>query len=298
VGFVKKRFFAKERIKLFLFLMRRLKVSQIEAQRLIDRGRVFVKGETLTDKAAYIEGEIEVMLFEPNPKGVLPLFETADFAIFEKPSGTMVHPNTRRTPYSLLDEARHLFGDEANSVHRIDKETSGLVLFSKNKRSEKSLKTEFEKKSIYKEYLALVRGELSSPLHIEAPIMKNSDFSKIRLKVLVDDRGKFAKTYVEPIKYLPDIDATLIKAIPLTGRQHQIRAHLFHVKHPIIGDPIYGPETAVSIKYLEKQLSIAERIKYTGHARLMLHANRLRFNYEDTTYDVVSKYDFLSEIYL
>ncbi|WP_281951817.1 RluA family pseudouridine synthase [Nitrosophilus kaiyonis] len=296
MGFIKKELFSKEKKKLFLLLMKELSISQSQAQKLIDTNRVFQNNKPIKDKSASIKGKFEVIIFKPNPKNLRPIFQTDNFAIFDKPSGVIVHPRNRLTKYSMLDEVRALFGEEANITHRIDKETSGLLLVSKTKESEKELKSLFEYKKIEKKYLALVKGKIDKEIIIDEPIKKNRDFSNIRLKVIIDKSGKNAKTFIKPIKYFPKNDVTLIEATPLTGRQHQIRAHLFHVKHPIVGDPIYGVNTEIAIKYLDKELERGERILHTGADRLMLHANYLDFDYKDINYKIYSKYDFLKEV--
>ena len=290
--FIFKTFYAKEETKLFLFLMKNLNISQAKAQKMIDTKKVYQNNKPIVDKKATIKGKIDILLFEPHSKGLKPIFETKEFAIFDKPSGVLVHPRNRTTPYSLLDEVRRCFGKDANIIHRIDKETSGLVLVSKNRKTEKILKTAFENKKVKKGYLALAKGQISSSIFIDEPIKKNRDFSNIRLKVLIDSSGKKAQTIINPLKYFPKIDATLVEALPLTGRQHQIRAHLFHVKHPIVGDPIYGIETKYAIKYLDKELSKKDRISITGASRLMLHANWIEFNFKNCSYKIFSKIEF------
>ncbi len=279
-------------MKLFLLLMRELGISQNSAQKFIDSGRVVQKGRVISDKAAIVDSEIEVVVFEPQSQGLKPLFVAKDFAIFDKPSGIMVHPRNRKSGYTLIDEARFHFGKDANITHRIDKETSGLVLVSRHKEAEKILKQMFEQKRIQKSYLALVQGVIKKELFIDAPIAKNRDYSSIKLKVLINEKGKTAQTIIKPLYHYNNM--TLIEAIPLTGRQHQIRAHLFHVKHPIVGDPIYGVPVDVAIAYLDGNLSEMERLKYTKAPRLMLHANTLRFCYQNTTYHIASKQDFIT----
>ena len=128
-----------------------------------------------------------------------------------------------------------------------------------------------------KSYLAYVKGKINTKLFIDAPIMKNREFDEIKLKVQISGEGKSSQTIVEPLSYHDKLDITLVKAIPLTGRQHQIRVHMFHVKHPIIGDPIYGVDVQVADDYLNGRLSEEERVKLTGASRLMLHANTISF---------------------
>ncbi len=268
-------------------------ISLKEAQKFIDTRKVYVNGKPLLDKSATVEGDVEVVVFEPVSLGLNPLFEHRDFALFDKPSGLMVHPKNRQSGYTLIDEVKSLYGMEANIAHRIDKETSGLVLISRDKKSEKRIKPLFEKRDIKKSYLALVKGRVAKELVIDEPIMKNRDFSLIKLKVYIDPRGKPSKTLVRPVVYIGG--DTLVEAIPLTGRQHQIRVHLFHVKHPIVGDPVYGVDTDVSVRYLNGELDIGERIKETGASRLMLHAQSLSFKYLETSYKIVSALGFERE---
>ena len=97
---------------------------------------------------------LNISLFQGTTKGLKPIFNTKDFAIFDKPSGIMVHPISKDTKYTLLDEIRYHFGEKANLAHRIDMETSGLVLVTKNKISDVFLKTMFEEKK-YKKILEL-----------------------------------------------------------------------------------------------------------------------------------------------
>ncbi len=291
--FVKKIVKTQRPIKLFKLLMEEFGIALSEAQKMIDTKKVYQDGRLITDKSAVVKGEIEVIHFQPQTKGLKPLFSTNDFAIFDKPSGVMVHPRNRQSGYTLVDEVRWHFGDEANITHRIDKETSGLVLAAKHKRAEKELKKMFEAKKIQKSYLALVRGVITQELFIDEPILLNRDYSTVKLKVFVDRRGKPAQTIVRPLEHFNG--STLVEAFPLTGRQHQIRAHLFHVKHPIVGDPIYGVPTDVAIAYLDKKLSPDDRIRLTGAARLMLHASTLAFAYKKSFYKIVSKQPFWQE---
>ncbi len=292
--FIRKSYFIHRPTKLFLFLMQTFNIPIHQAQKIIDTRKVYQNGKLITDKSAVVEGKIEIVEFIPQSRGLEPLFETKDFAIYDKPSGIMVHPRNRKSGYTLIDEVRHRFGHEANITHRIDKETSGLVLVSKHKKAERILKGMFEAKKIQKSYHAIVKGVIKKKLFIDAPILKNRDYSKVKLKVFVDERGKPAQTIIRPLRILGD--KTLIEAIPLTGRQHQIRAHLFHVKHPIVGDPIYGVPTEVAIAYLDGVLEENERIRYTGATRLMLHAVRLDFTFDRTRYVVVSPYDLSKEL--
>lgn len=293
--FIKEKFTVTEKIPAFLFIMRTFHFTQGQAQRLLAKGRLLVNGESIFNSGIKLEpGEIEVVYFKPDSKGNRPLFQNNDFMIFEKFSGVLVHPNTMATPYSLLDEIRTIAGDNANAVHRIDMETSGLLLASKHKKSESYLKSSFENRSISKSYLAWVNGKLTEPFSVSAPIKVNTDYSECKHKVFISPEGKSAHTDFIPLEYDETLNATLVACYPHTGRTHQIRVHLFHVKHPILGDPIYGTTFEASNDYLEEVLSSEGRMIQMGASRLLLHAQSLTFPY-GAQYHIESKIDFRLE---
>jgi len=285
--------FAKEKTKAFLFLMKELNYSQREAQRFISKGRILINGEKMVKTAGEIEGEFEFIMFEPITKGLLPTYVEEEFVVFDKPSGVLIHPQTKATPYSLIDELKYQFGRDANIAHRIDKETSGLVLCATNKTSERDIKMMFQERDMQKKYLALVHGEFKESMVVEAPLLRAQDESAVvRMIVKVDESGKACKTSFKPLKYYQDLDMTLIECAPHTGRQHQIRVHLFHVKHPIVGDPIYGQTKENFVRYLDKEIDLKERVQLSGATRLLLHANELEFELYENKYNIKSKVDF------
>ncbi len=292
-----KKYYLERKVKAFKFLIDDLGYSMKDTQRLIDRQRLIVNGKVLVKKSAFIKGEIGIVEFVPETRNLKPIFQTPYFALFNKPSGVLVHPTGRNTEYSLTHEIKYLFGSEANITHRIDKETSGLVIAAKNSLTERKIKLGFENREIKKGYLAFVAGEIKEEIFIDAAIAKNRDFSKIKLKVCIDENGKPSQTTIKPLEYYPHSDITLVEALPLTGRQHQIRLHLFHVKHPIIGDPIYGIDTDIAEDYLNGVLSEEDRLKYTRAPRLMLHANWIEFTYRND-FKIYSNYDFKKDITL
>ncbi|MCB4764376.1 MAG: RluA family pseudouridine synthase [Sulfurovum sp.] len=267
-------------------------LTQAQAQRLICKGRLLINGESIYNPGTKLKlGVVEIVHFKARSQKRKPLFQTKDFMIFEKPSGVLVHPNTMSTPYSMLDEIRALHGENANATHRIDMETSGLLLASKHKKAENFLKNSFEHKTIQKSYLAWVDGKLTKPFSVNMPIRVNDDYSQTKHKVFIDMAGKPAYTSFKPLFYNKALNATLVACYPITGRTHQIRIHLFHVKHPILGDPIYGTTFQTANAYLDNTLTKEERLIQTGSTRLMLHAQTLKFPY-GATYFIESKIDF------
>ena len=278
----------------FSYIMKKFNFTQGQAQRLIAKGRLIVDNQSHYKSGAIIDGTVQIVYFEPSPKGRKPLFQTSDFMVFEKPSGTLVHPNTMSTPYSMLDEIRAISGQNANATHRIDMETSGLLLASKHKDAEHFLKNSFEIKTIKKSYLAWVDGEIKDPFSVDMPISIRDDYTTSKHKVAIEEKGKKAYTDFIPLRYDANLNATLISCHPTTGRTHQIRIHLFHMKHPILGDPLYGTDFDTANSYLEGTLNSHDRSIKTGASRLMLHADVLEFKYKNHFF-IQSKFDFIGQ---
>ncbi|CAA6800157.1 MAG: Ribosomal large subunit pseudouridine synthase D (EC [uncultured Sulfurovum sp.] len=291
--FVKEKYHIEEETIAFLYVMHTLRYTQGQAQRHIAKGRLLINGVSMTYTGQKIQGDVEMVFFRPQGKGLKPTFQNKDFMLFEKPSGVLVHPNTMATPYSMLDEVRSIAGDNANGTHRIDMETSGLFLASKHKKAETYLKGSFENRTIKKSYLAWVDGNLTEPFSSQERIKVNKDgYENTKHKVFISDEGKPAKTDFIPLEYDEILDTTLVACYPHSGRLHQIRIHLFHVKHPILGDPIYGASYAASDDYLDMTQSEENRLIQHGAPRLMLHAQSLSFTYGSKFY-IESKKNFV-----
>ena len=290
MGFVTKEFEINNQ-KILDFLVKELKFNIREAKRAIDRGRVSLNGRRITEKSFRGSGKLKCIVFEPNGYGLKPIFETSHFAVFDKPSGVAIHPKKLANTKSLLDDVRSLYGNNANLVHRLDKETSGLIIASKNKFAESILKQMFQNKEVNKKYLALVRGNIDKTITIKKPILANKD-ENIKVKVLIHPDGKESITIVKPIKKIGE--NTLVECTLLTGRQHQIRVHLYSIGHPIIGDPLYGVDNDFANRYLNKQISEDERIKITGAKRLMLHSYKLEFEFMNNKYILTSDFKDLN----
>ncbi|QKF76159.1 RluA family pseudouridine synthase [Arcobacter defluvii] len=274
--------------KIQIFLIQNLGLDPKVGQRLTSKGRIFDENMNTINTGDVIPTDyIYIAVFEGMTKGLKPLLEFKDFAIFDKPTNLMVHPISKNTPYSLLDEIRYHFGENANLIHRIDAETSGLVIVGKNKQSEIDLKEMFQEKKYHKSYLAIVQGELKEEITINKGLDREG--KAIGVRMMVCDKGKESITIIKPIKYNKEKDLTLIEALPLTGRQHQIRVHLHSIGHTILGDPIYGVDDENAENYLNKTLSEEDRFTVTKSNRLWLHANYLEFEYKNVTYKIFSK---------
>lgn len=289
--FIEKKFNIDKEIQIFLFLMRTLKLSHGDAQKLVHKGRVKQHDIVVTSPSTMMSGEIDVILFEALEFDIEPIFSTKDFMVFDKPSGVLVHPTNRWTPLSMLDAMRRYGGEAANPVHRIDKETSGLLVSSIHKDAEVILKGAFENRGVKKSYLAWVDGKIDNDFEVDEPVLKRDNYDFIKHKVEINEAGKISLTRFYPLEYDEKLDATLLRCEPHSGRMHQIRIHLFHVKHPILGDPLYGTDFEISNSYLNKELDDELRAIETGATRLMLHAQTLIFEY-GAIYSIESKFNF------
>ncbi len=291
----KQKFKIKKPTPAYKFLMDEFDLGMKEAQRWVDRYRVYVGGQTMLEKNAKLFGEVEVVVYTPHSRGLKPVFEEEDFVIYDKPTGILVHPTSRDCEYCLFDEILSSYDKEAHIVHRLDKQTSGLIMVAKNKQAEAKLKMLFEKRQVKKTYLALARGKIEKSLHVDVALKINDNYEDIKVRMLVSEEGKHSITDFEPLRYFEDIDATLVRAYPQTGRQHQIRVHLFHVKHPIIGDNLYGVSTQIAKDYLDGKMDKLTCKKVLGASRLLLHAQSLEFEYEGKKYEFESKKDVEGE---
>ena len=276
------------------FLVDDVKLSQPLAHKLLKKSRIFDhKKRRLQIGQVLKSGYVEVLVFEAVTKGLTPLFQTEHFAIFDKPSGLLVHPTVRSTEYTLLDEIRYHFGDEGSLAHRIDAETSGLILVSKNAYAQYIFKEMFVKKAFVKKYKALVEKELKEEILINKSIMPSTGLINLKMQTTKESKdGKESSTLIRPLRYNKNQNQTLVEAIPYTGRQHQIRVHLDSISHRIVGDPIYGLDESFVDDFLNDKIDSKEREKVTGASRLMLHAYYLEFRFLNTRYIFCSKQTF------
>ncbi|MBN1362982.1 MAG: RluA family pseudouridine synthase [Sedimentisphaerales bacterium] len=181
------------------------------------------------------------------------LFEDDSILAVSKPEGVAAIPERRAKGESLLEMLSDLRSERLYVVHRIDKETSGLMVFARNAAFHRWLSQQFDRRTVVKTYLALCHGTISDDRGtIEVPLRQ---FGSGRVGVDVK-RGKPSVTDFEVHRRFGFF--TFPSACPHTGRRHQIRVHFYHVGHPIVGDPLYG-----------------DKALRQGFGRLMLHAWRL-----------------------
>ncbi|PHM63698.1 23S rRNA pseudouridine(955/2504/2580) synthase RluC [Xenorhabdus ishibashii] len=197
------------------------------------------------------------------------LYEDDHILVINKPSGTAVHGGSGLS-FGVIEGLRALRPEARflELVHRLDRDTSGILLIAKKRSALRALHEQLRLKQMQKEYLALVRGQWQSHCKVvEAPLLKNTLQSGERV-VKVSKEGKPSETRFKVEERYAI--ATLVRASPVTGRTHQIRVHTLHAGHPIAFDDRYGDRT------FDAQLA------ETGLNRLFLHASALRFTHPST----------------
>ncbi|MEI6309769.1 MAG: RluA family pseudouridine synthase [bacterium] len=249
-----------------------LGLSRGEAQRWIESGQVTLSGKTMKASMRLKGGE-ELTAREPprHPSHLQPeaiplviLYEDEALLVVEKPRGLVVHPSAGHRAGTLVNALlahTHLSGGSAPQrpgiVHRLDKDTSGLMLVAKTDQAHGLLAAQFAERTVTKTYLALAHGLLlEEEGRIEVPL--RHDVGKLRVEAAAS--GKRASTEFRLLKRYPQ-GYSLLELHPETGRTHQLRVHLAFIGHPVVGDPLYAPSNPWKL------------------AGQMLHASQLRFRH-------------------
>ena len=233
-------------------------LSRSAAQRLIDEGRVTVNGEPARASYKLRAGDQVVVLLPgdvvheilPEEIPLRVVYEDAALLVVDKPAGMVVHPSAGHTggtlANALLAHSPELSGQDERPgiVHRLDRDTSGLILLAKTEKVQRALQQQFKDRLVDKAYLALVHGHLQPAWgRIEAPIGRDPHHRQ-RMAVLPGGRDAVTEYHVlEQFAQQAGAGAgmySLVKAEPKTGRTHQIRVHLASVGHAVVGDPVYG----------------------------------------------------------
>ncbi len=247
-------------------------LSRVQVQTLIREGLVTVNGKP--SKAAYrVEGgervqvrvpQPEALSVQPEPIPLVVLYEDEHVAVIDKPAGMVVHPSFGHTSGTLVNAILARWPqlaelgnvERAGIVHRLDKDTSGVIVVAKTPEALAHLQAQFKARQIEKRYLALVEGiPESSEGVIDAPIGRDP---RQRKRMAVTRDGRQAVTEFRVLELYAD--HALLEVAPKTGRTHQIRVHLAFIGHPVVGDTVYGRRK--------------QRVKMKRH---FLHAARITF---------------------
>jgi 23S rRNA pseudouridine1911/1915/1917 synthase len=224
------------------------------------------------------------------------IYESAELLVINKPAGLVCHPTKTDERSSLIGRIRLYLGADApaHMINRLDRETSGVVLVAKNAMAAGELGKLWEARQVEKEYLALVHGHLREDRGvIDAPLGKDVR-SVVAIKDCVRADGASARTEFHVTQrfnelYFAGNDApirqpfTLVKLFPKTGRKHQLRIHLAHIGHPIVGDKLYGLDENCYLALVQDRLTEEQRRKLIlpNHA---LHGSALRFKWNDADF--------------
>ena len=266
-----------------VFLTERLKneMSRVEIQALLKKGAILLNGKPAKPSALVSEGDLvqgaaspvlkKISALQPEKIPLSVVYEDESLLVIDKPAGMVVHPgagNKKGTlVHALLGRGTALSSGEASGkdrpgiVHRLDKKTSGLLIVAKTNEAHRKLQDQFESRTITKVYTALVGGRVDfEEGHIEDSLSRHPKILG-KMAVSKDEDAKEALTKYRVLERFAY--STLLAVRILTGRTHQIRVHLAHLGHPVLGDELYGKRTSA-----------------TG--RLCLHASKIEFAHPKT----------------
>lgn len=254
--------------------------SRSQLQRWIDEGHVTLNHQPAKTKTRVRTGDVVIIIPQakpsldnkPQPIALNIIHEDDAFIILHKPAGMVVHPGAGNQENTMLNALlhhapalKHL--PRAGILHRLDKDTSGLLVVAKTEHALKHLSAQLKKKTMQREYQAIVYGTLISGGTINAPIDRHH---LQRKRMAVVETGKPAVTHY---RILEKFRAhTRLKLMLETGRTHQIRVHLTHARHPIIGDPTYGARLHLAKNTTPELTALLRALK-----RQALHAFALGF---------------------
>jgi 23S rRNA pseudouridine1911/1915/1917 synthase len=242
----------------------------------IDAGRVEVDGAVAPPRRKLAGGEHIVVETDgagvevddaPQAMALDIVHEDAATIVVDKPAGLVVHPGAGNRDGTLLNALLHRYPElagvaRAGIVHRLDKDTSGLMVVARTPEAQTDLVRQLAARGVEREYLAVARGDVAKAATVDAPIGRHP---VRRTSMAVVERGKEARTHVAPVERFGV--ATLVRCKLETGRTHQIRVHLAAIGHPLVGDPVYGTRKAApGVPAFARQALHAEKLGFADPA--------------------------------
>ncbi len=260
------------------------RLSRTRAQAIVRACAFRSDGQRRRPSEIVKAGEVVLLVRERFVEPEVPLcFELLcdDGAVLalDKPAGLPMHPSATYHKHTLSHLLRERYGGGAGMVpaiaHRLDRETSGVVLCGRTRAAERALKQAFEAHQVSKTYLAIVRGEIErEALRVELPLAPAREGLHVLMQVQPEG-GAPAQTELRVLERRRG--HSLVELRPRTGRQHQLRVHLSALGHPIVGDKLYGPEReAPFLEHIERGMT-PELLARLGHPRHALHAHSVTF---------------------
>ncbi|MCS6864552.1 MAG: RluA family pseudouridine synthase [Gemmataceae bacterium] len=269
--------------------------SRSEVQRAIEAGSVLVNGKAITKPSYKVRRNDRLHVAMPEPTHALPvpedipleiLYQDDWLAVVNKPYDMVVHPAKGNWSGTLVNALQWHFREQlstdnghlrAGIVHRLDKDTSGVILIAKDDPTHRELAMQFETRQVFKEYVAITQGELPRDSDYIEGAIKIHPHDRLRMIVSHDPDAKPALSYYEVLERFRGF--SLVKVQPRTGRTHQIRVHLLHVGCPVLADKLYSGRSQLRLSDItsgRENITNGEDILIHRQA---LHAFRLRFRH-------------------
>jgi len=268
-------------------------LSREHVKRKISAGDIRLNDQIVKASKSLHVGDVITVTYDipdvTEPVFIKIIFEDENMIIIDKPAHMSCHPSSRHLTYNVLAQMKSAYPQSNfRLLHRLDRETSGLLMLSKHKTIHQRVSRLFEERKIYKEYRALTYGKIQKSNGSIVKMIVDDTSSEIRIKKTTVDDGVGATprgcpiTNYELIRYIGDF--SLLKIIPKTGKQHQIRVHLASIGYPIVGDKIYGLNERFFLDYVEDRgtmhcVPTSDDLIFDRHA---LHASRIAFTHPMT----------------
>ena len=250
-------------------------ISRSKIQNAIKNKKVLVNNTPIKPSYSLKENDIiicqdfssELYYIPPQDIPLDIVYEDENMLVINKPSGMLTHPTTTEKENTLVNALKYKYGENLSDIngefrrgilHRLDRNTSGLLMVAKNNRAHEFLANQIKEKTTIRKYLAVVKGVINEDMILDYPIGRHKTQPQ-KMDVVFDEKGKPSLTELKVLEKFKD--ATFVELTLRTGRTHQIRVHLSHIGHPVYNDTLYG-FGKMKIK-TEEQVLEAYKLKFT-----------------------------------